>query len=270
MMTSLTEPSIPSMTKRILVIEDEESVRANLVDLLELENFEAIAAENGLLGVQLAHEHLPDLILCDVSMPELDGFAVLEQLRQNPKTAAIPLIFLTARSTAADFRHGMRLGADDYLSKPFSQAELLEAIATRLTKHAAIAKFHARALEKTAAELSDRLNYDSITCLPTRLLLQEKFNQMRLTQSTIAILSLKLDRFDDLCSQLEDDQDDWLLGNIAQRLLACVASNDIIARLGDDQFAILLTTVINRQEIHSICQRLLASLSQPFKQGKRI
>ncbi|MCT7980079.1 hybrid sensor histidine kinase/response regulator [Laspinema olomoucense] len=120
--------------KKILVIEDETGVRENLLDLLEAEDFDAIAAENGREGIELAKEKLPDLILCDVMMPEIDGYGVLTELRQDPATAIIPFIFLTAKAAKGDTRQGMELGADDYLTKPFSREEILAAISTRLQK----------------------------------------------------------------------------------------------------------------------------------------
>jgi len=119
---------------KILVIEDEVLLRANTVQILAFEDFHTIEAENGLLGVQLAQEQLPDLILCDVMMPELDGYGVLVALRQNPLTSAIPFIFTTAKASHADLCQGMELGADDFLSKPFSADELLAAISTQLKK----------------------------------------------------------------------------------------------------------------------------------------
>lgn len=121
------------MTK-ILVIEDEELLRVNTVLMLEFEDFHAISAKNGLMGVQLAQEQIPDLILCDVMMPELDGYGVLVALRQNPATAEIPFIFTTAKVSNADLRQGMELGADDFLTKPFTADELLAVIATCLKK----------------------------------------------------------------------------------------------------------------------------------------
>jgi signal transduction histidine kinase len=120
----------------ILVIEDEYAVRKNIADMLKAEGFQAIAAEDGQVGVELAQKYIPDLIICDVMMPKLDGFAVLEKLQQMSITEAIPFIFLSAKSEVSDFRRGMSLGADDYLTKPFTRAELLEAVATRLAKHA--------------------------------------------------------------------------------------------------------------------------------------
>lgn len=126
---------------KILVIEDEESVRENLLDLLAAEDFETIAAANGRIGINLAISEIPDLILCDMMMPEVDGYGVLTALRQDPSTATIPFIFLTAKSAKADFRQGMDMGADDYLTKPFTRAELLSAIMNRLEKHATLKKY---------------------------------------------------------------------------------------------------------------------------------
>lgn len=120
--------------KTILVIEDNPEVRENLVEILELSNYNVLDAENGKVGVQKAINDSPDLILCDVMMPELDGFGVLHILEKNPNTANIPFIFLTAKAEKGDFRKGMNLGADDYITKPFDDVELLEAIEMRLKK----------------------------------------------------------------------------------------------------------------------------------------
>lgn len=126
---------------KILVIEDEESVRENLLDLLEAEDFETITAANGKIGINLAVSTVPDLILCDMMMPEVDGYGVLTALRQEPLTATIPFIFLTAKSAKSDFRQGMDMGADDYLTKPFTRAELLSAIMNRLERQATLRKY---------------------------------------------------------------------------------------------------------------------------------
>ncbi|MGL5804077.1 MAG: response regulator transcription factor [Xenococcaceae cyanobacterium] len=119
---------------KVLVIEDEAQSRNIFIDSLEAEGFEAIGAENGLVGVQKAQTELPDLVLCDVNMPELDGFGVLSELRQHPTTAIVPFIFLTGNAAREDIRQGMELGADDYLTKPSTIEELLAAIETRLQK----------------------------------------------------------------------------------------------------------------------------------------
>ncbi|HSD82644.1 MAG TPA: response regulator [Anaerolineae bacterium] len=133
---------------KILVIDDEELVRANLVELLEMENYEVLGAANGRVGVQLARQHLPELIICDIMMPELDGYGVLGELRQDAATATIPFIFLTAKTEKSDMRQGMSLGADDYLVKPFTRQEILEAISARLAKQAAF-------IQKTQSKLDD-------------------------------------------------------------------------------------------------------------------
>ena len=121
------------MTK-ILVIEDEPEMRRNITTLLRFKNYEPIAAENGLVGVEMARREKPDLILCDVMMPELDGFGVLRALQEDAKLALIPFIFLTAKGEKDDLRCGMNLGADDYLTKPVANNDLVQAIEARLRR----------------------------------------------------------------------------------------------------------------------------------------
>jgi CRP-like cAMP-binding protein/CheY-like chemotaxis protein len=120
--------------KKILLIEDNPDVRENTSEILSLANYEIITAENGKIGVDLAQKHIPDLIICDIMMPELDGYGVLHILSKNAETAGIPFIFLTAKTEKSDIRKGMVLGADDYLTKPFDDTDLLNAIETRLNK----------------------------------------------------------------------------------------------------------------------------------------
>ncbi len=124
--------------KRVLVIEDQAPMRHNLLTLLEMEGFRAIGADNGRDGIHLARTEKPDLILCDVAMPELDGHAVLEAVRNDPKIGLTPFIFLSARGERADVRLGMNHGADDYLTKPTGTTELLAAIHARLDRHEAM------------------------------------------------------------------------------------------------------------------------------------
>jgi len=120
--------------KKILVIEDNDAVRENTAEILELANFNVFTAGNGKLGVEAAFREGPDLIICDIMMPVLDGYGVLHLLRNNPATRNTPLIFLTAKSEKADMRKGMELGADDFITKPFEETELLHAIECRLKK----------------------------------------------------------------------------------------------------------------------------------------
>src|SRR5690606_30064941 len=126
--------------KKILVIEDNNEIRENIVEILELDGYEAMEAANGVEGVQVALKEVPDLIICDIMMPELDGYGVLHILSKKEATAGIPFIFLTAKAERSDMRKGMNLGADDYLTKPFDDTELLEAIEVRLKKVDALKK----------------------------------------------------------------------------------------------------------------------------------
>ncbi len=122
------------MKRKVLVIEDEKTTLNSIVEFLLSEGFEAMGAENGREGIELAQKHLPSLIICDILMPDLDGYDVLTYLQQDPNTAAIPFIFLTATTDSSSFRLGMEMGADDYLRKPVTSAELRAAIASRLRK----------------------------------------------------------------------------------------------------------------------------------------
>ena len=120
--------------KRILVIEDQAQMRKNIATILEMENFHVTTAENGKKGLDLASKEHPSLIICDVMMPEMDGYAVLQAVRDIPALATVPFIFLTAKGDKADLRSGMNLGADDYLTKPVTREDLLAAVNTRLTR----------------------------------------------------------------------------------------------------------------------------------------
>lgn len=119
---------------KILVIEDDKYVRSNTVDLLKEEGFEVYEAENGRKGIELAKDNIPDLIISDIMMPELDGYGVLNELQKDTITASIPFIFLSAKTEYNDIRKGMNVGADDYITKPFRTSDLLKAINTRIMK----------------------------------------------------------------------------------------------------------------------------------------
>ncbi|MCT7960265.1 EAL domain-containing protein [Laspinema sp. D1] len=277
--------------KKILVIEDEELVRNNILEILDTVDFRVIGACNGGIGVQLAEEHLPDLILCDVMMPELDGYGVLAALRNNPVTATIPFIFLTAKGDKTEIRQGMNLGADDYLTKPFRRKELLGAIEARLIKHDALYQGYAREQSRAVPpvptvqpERSDSIYYDNLTNLPNQLLVREQFESLRDRTAQegrcILILCIGLDRFKRINQTLGHDFGDRLLKEVAQRLSQLVRPGDILARLHTDQFAIVLAwgsdkgdrpTLSDPRDSFSsnpipeaIAQPILDRLTQPF------
>jgi CheY-like chemotaxis protein len=126
------------MERTILVIDDNNDIRENTAEILELAGYKTLTAENGKKGVEAATKGRPDLIVCDIMMPELDGYGVLHLLRKNSDTENIPFIFLTAKTERSDFRKGMEMGADDYVTKPFEDIELLNAIEVRLKKSAVL------------------------------------------------------------------------------------------------------------------------------------
>ena len=131
------------MKQHILLIEDNDEIRENTAEILELSNYKVTTAANGKQGVEKALAEKPDLIICDIMMPVLDGYGVLHLINKNPELSGIPFIFLTAKSERADFRKGMEMGADDYISKPFSDSELLNAIDSRFKKISILQKNYA-------------------------------------------------------------------------------------------------------------------------------
>ena len=148
--------------KKILVIEDNAEVRENLEEILELSGYEVLTAEDGKLGVEIALKEMPDLVLCDVMMPRLDGFGVLNILSKKSSTADIPFVFLTAKTEKSDFRRGMNLGADDYVTKPFYKDELLTVIETRLRKSEQIRKKFDRTENGLSAFINEAKGYEEL------------------------------------------------------------------------------------------------------------
>jgi len=148
--------------KKILLIEDNPDVRENTAEILGLAQYSVLTAENGKEGVQLALKEHPDLIICDIMMPVLDGHGVLHLLSKNEATAGIPFIFLTAKADRSDIRKGMSMGADDYLTKPFDDEELLNAIETRLNKNDLLKKQFTKNMEGVHDFLNEAKSFESL------------------------------------------------------------------------------------------------------------
>jgi signal transduction histidine kinase len=151
--------------KKILVIEDTAEVREVIAETLTLEGFEVFAAEDGRSGIGLARTHLPDLIICDIRMPNMDGYETLAELRKDAVTAMIPFIFLTGAADRTNVRRGMELGADDYLTKPFTASELMAAVSARLEKQEEIHRHSERKLEELRGNLTMALPHELRTPL---------------------------------------------------------------------------------------------------------
>lgn len=151
--------------KKILLIEDNPDMRDNTAEILELADYHVLTAENGKQGVAIAKEEHPDLIICDIMMPELDGYGVLRMLSKNSETASIPFIFLSAKAEKSDFRKGMNLGADDYITKPFDDVELMDAIEMRMKKSEIINRDYEKSAEGIDQFMKDVRGMDALNAL---------------------------------------------------------------------------------------------------------
>lgn len=256
------------MTK-ILVIEDDSTIREDIIEVLTCADFEAIGAEDGLVGIQQAKTYKPDLIICDVMMPRLDGYNVLATLRRDPEVAIIPFMFLTAKSSKIDLRQGMNLGAVDYLVKPVGQAELLEAVNTQIDRWVTIKSYYSSTIEETQRKVDYLLYFDPLTELPNRLALREKLDNIIVKQAAknngiVPVMSIDLDRFKRVNDALGEASGDYLLRSAAERLLACVEPEHIISRLDADEFAIVLTETDTKGKASKLASQILTALSQPF------
>ncbi|MBD2257646.1 EAL domain-containing protein [Pseudanabaena sp. FACHB-2040] len=255
----------------ILVIEDEPQVQANICEILELADYTTLAAADGMSGVELAKQQAPDLIICDVMMPRLDGYGVITELRQHPETANTPFIFLTARSEQDALRQGMQLGADDYLRKPFSPEDLLEAVSVRLNKHLGLVDRFNQQLEQAKEAAQFLQHYDRDTGLPNYQLLEKHFDLAKIyaQQQTVslAVLVVELDQLEHISATLGHRMRKLLLESFAQRLMAFSAalpSLEVIAYLGGRQFAMLSRPAMGQAQIAELAGSLLQELRKPF------
>jgi diguanylate cyclase len=255
------------MSTTVLVIEDETNLRENLVNLLTREGFRTIAAANGSEGLHQAKTQKLDLVLCDIKMAGMDGYEVLQGLRQDPETANLAFIFLSGQAEPAHVRQGMNLGADDYLLKPFQPKELIQAIYSRLKRQSYLVASppiganrlsapiipvtsHPPAIADSPAEA--RLSsvprppaqYDPLTNLPSRAalpqLLQSTLDKAREYDYLVAVLSLNIVRFSSINAAFGFAVGDIILRQIATRLQQHIGDRGMVARTNGDEFTIVL------------------------------
>lgn len=265
----------------ILVIEDELPIRELIAEMLMLEDFEVLQAGNGREGIEIAQSQCPNLIICDVMMPVLDGYGVLTALQQDTITASIPFVFLTARGTKQDIRYGMNLGADDYLIKPFTQDELLDAISIRLRKQANSLQQYRSELESKQEQLDYLLYHDPLTQLPNQLSLQDKFQQIVVSvaptipstpdEVTFPLILISLDRLHLINQLLGYEGGNELLCALVKEIQSFLQPQDIITYLNSNEFVILLVAerqTLNMETAHAqttnFIQSLLQKLSTPL------
>ncbi len=256
----------------ILIIEDETPIRELIAELLTLENFEVLEARNGQEGAKLAQSHPPDLIICDVMMPTLDGYGVLNLLQQNPVTRVIPFIFLTAKGTRQDQRYGMNLGADDYLIKPFSNEDLLDAIAIRLKKRNNHSQYYHEELQASQEKINYLMAHDSLTGLPNQLALREQFNSL-LQQNHIQsqgqnfclfLLVLSVDRLQQINQVLGYDGGNHILCYLVDQVKRLLTPDDHFIRLNGNEFVILMGQKLSKDQCEDFTHPLIPQLLQTF------
>lgn len=246
---------------KILVIEDETIIQLSTVELLEGNGFQLIQVSNGLTGLNQALKGHFDLIICDINLPDIDGFTLLENLRHNPQTLTTPFIFLTDRTSRSDQRRGMDLGADDYITKPCTAEELRSAIWGRLKRR----KHYEIELDKANKQLERTLYYDGLTGLPNRLSLREQFEKLiqdaKGRQGKISIFSIGINRFNRINDSLGYHIGDRVLQSIAGLMQTCLTAQDIMARITGDQFIILIerSTLEELEETAQACLNIVCN-----------
>lgn len=264
---------------KILLVEDTDIVRRSTATILRYENFEVITAKDGEEGIALALNELPDLILCDVMMPKVNGYQVLEALQEEYTTRTIPFIFLTGRDTRENVRHGMHLGADDYLTKPFTKPELLQTIQSQLKKYANI-KSHYEQYIRQLEQIPDENNqYDAVTGIENFLYLQQQFDFFVNKLDNRQIRNLGTNFYLPLCLiQIEGkkikqilsyETYNELLTETITRLKNHLENEEQVALIGDGEFAILCNPIKDRQDISSTAELIIKQFESSFMINKK-
>ncbi|MBE9118306.1 GGDEF domain-containing response regulator [Lusitaniella coriacea LEGE 07157] len=263
--------------RKILVIEENEAIRLNWVNWLEENDYRAIAAENGALGVECVFQEKPDAILCSATLAQMDDYDVLNGLRQNSQTVSIPFIILSADVTVQQWREAMDRGADDYLSQAVESEQLLKTVAIHLKKTETIRQQYETKIERLRY-------YDPLTELPNRLLLRDRFRTLLQTNSLtsnkeraarnlapvlLPILCLGLDRLDRVRDTLGYIYGDRLLQAVAHRLKENLGQDILLAYLNADEFAIVLEPVEHKRVIGDVLEDIQEQFSQHFLLKKR-
>jgi diguanylate cyclase (GGDEF)-like protein len=262
---------------RILVVEDEPSLRSNLQRLLGIEGFATEGAENGADALKCMAINKPDLVLSDVMMPVMDGYALLAAMRADPAMSQIPVILLTAMADRAAVRQGMNIGADDYLTKPFQRDDVLNAVRTRLERAAT----QRAESERLAAEARRLRLFDPVTDLPNREAMLERLphalSAMARQQSRLALMVIGLEGFSRINDSLGHATGDRLLHAVADRLQGeidqsvCASPFDGVGRLGSVLFAVTMAEVGGNDHVDDLVRRLLARVAEPFEiDGKEL
>lgn len=254
--------------RKILVIEAEGKARASRVSLLTDEGYEIISTDNILLALEVIRKEHPDLVLCGLELTGGDNFELLQYLQHKPDLLSIPIILLTPIDNTLRWRQCLSLGADDCLVTPFSERDLIEAIAIRLRKQEALTSKYNTLMRHTAERLNRLAHYDSLTDLPNYQLLRQRLRQaiQRASsgQQRVALLTFGLDRLRQINNTLGYAAGDTLLRATARRLTGILPRSTAVARLTGNQFAIVVPAPPNRETIIEIVENIFESLGHSF------
>ncbi len=255
---------------RVLVIDDTAEVRRSIARTLSRYGMDVDTAASGEEGLARMCEVPPDLVLCDVNMPGLDGFGVLEAIRRDPALGTTPVVLITARDDRASVRRGMVSGADDYLTKPFTAQELEETVRARIEHHGRLNAKYATQLQQTADALWQAQHHDLETGLPNRVAFRSHLEAAEIGPSPLAIMVLDLDRFDRLRSAIHLEQPDiadTVIRDVAMRLRHVTGSDGEVFRLGPSRFGVLYAGARDAIGAEAIADCLLGEVRRPIGNG---
>jgi diguanylate cyclase len=252
--------------KRILVIEEETQLRSNLISMLALDGFEAVGAENGLAGLAQAEANLPDLILCNTVLSDLDGYALLLRLRHHEQLAVVPFVFVGALSDRAAVRRAMNLGADDYLSLPFTHEEIVASVQACLKKREMNHRSYLCQVQQAKITIDRMSHWDPLTQLPNRRYFLDQIREAlavaKPQQRSLVVLSLNIDDWRAIVMTFGHESGDGLLCAIAERLKCCGA---VVGRLAESEFGLILQGAMQHQQVTYFVQQLQATLMEPYQ-----
>jgi diguanylate cyclase (GGDEF)-like protein len=255
--------------KKVLIVEDTRSIIDELAIILSYENFSIIEAKDGSQGLELAKKELPDLIISDILMPNVDGYTFKLELNKNPVTGNIPFIYLTARTAKEEFRKGMNLGADDYITKPFTSEEIIKAVKSRLEKYELLKKAEQEKIDSLTRELKKEKQLslvDPLTGAANRRGFFQKagieMSRAKRHKYPVTLVYLDLDNFKNVNDCFGHSTGDIVLKKLAECTINHIRATDIFARLGGDEFAILLPEADNEASL-----KIISRINELFREN---
>ena len=254
--------------KKILVIDDEELIRDLILEMLTESNYQCMSVTNGVEGIVTVQEYFPDLIICDINMPEMNGYEVIQKLQENPAIANIPFIFLSGNTSSDDIRKGMNVGADDYLLKPFKKEELLLAIESRLNKREKLELYHKAEFKNFKEKLSKDIHYDVLTGLPKLSILPQLFKEImkrNVNGRGIGVLILSIDRFEFFREAFGRTAIKAIVKVFVERLQSIFSEEYMLFSEGMNKFVIIVYNLLNKEMLEDIAQRILDELKITLK-----